>query len=168
MKQSFFMTLDNIELHPLEIGDIEQLRILRNQNRQCFVYAEEISKNDQYAWYEKYLVTPGDYMFSIYYQQQWIGAVALYNAVNGEAEFGRLVIDRKKVDRGGLGVQVARAACKFGFEELRLVRIYLEVFDDNVAARKTYERTGFHYTGRTREEGGRQMVEMELLEKDLA
>ncbi len=167
MKHSFSVTLDNIELRPLEIGEIEQMRILRNQTRQCFIYSGEISKIAQSAWYEKYLSAPGDYMFSIYYQQQWIGAVALYNIANGEAEFGRLVIDRTKADRGGLGVQATRAACRFGFEELDLIRIYLEVFEDNLAARKTYERAGFHYTERTIEKSGRHMAEMELLREDL-
>ncbi len=168
MKHSFSMTLDHIELRPLEIGEIEQMRILRNQARQYFVCSEEISKIAQAAWYEKYLSAPGDYMFSIYYQQQWIGAAALYNAANGAAEFGRLVIDRTKTDRGGLGVQVTRAVCKFGFEELGLIRIYLEVFENNLAARKTYERAGFRYTERTIEKSGCRMAEMELLREDLA
>lgn len=43
----------------------------------------------------------------------------------------------------GYGTDATRTLCRFGFERMNLVRLSLEVFPGNVAARRTYERLGF-------------------------
>ena len=43
----------------------------------------------------------------------------------------------------GYGTDLMRTLCRFGFEEMNLEKVELEVLADNVAAVRTYERVGF-------------------------
>ena len=52
----------------------------------------------------------------------------------------------------GVGTEAARLLLRYGFEELRLHKIFLLADASNVAARKTYEKVGFKLEGIHREE----------------
>lgn len=135
-------------LKPLEHKDLEELRLLRNKERKWFVYSKELSANDQEEWFEKYKKASNDYMFSVFHisnPEIFIGAAALYNvnADTNTAEFGRIIIDGSKVGGQGLGYDTTICICQIGFEQLKLNRIILYVFPDNVKAIKTYEKSGF-------------------------
>lgn len=55
-------------------------------------------------------------------------------------------------ERGhGYGSDAVRLLLDFGFKDLNLNRIYLHVFPANVAAIKTYEKTGFKHEGLLRQ-----------------
>lgn len=51
----------------------------------------------------------------------------------------------------GLGLEAVRLLLAFGFDDLNLHRISLQVFATNVRAIKTYERAGFRHEGRLRD-----------------
>jgi RimJ/RimL family protein N-acetyltransferase len=73
-----------------------------------------------------------------------IGTIGLFDLDqrNGSAGLG-LSIGRAE-DRGrGHGTDMLRALLGFGFGQLRLERIWLEVFDFNPDAKRVYERVGF-------------------------
>lgn len=161
MQHSYTMRDGDLLLCPLEKTAIEQMRILRNANRSCFVYSGEIAPEGQAQWFERYLHQPGDYVFSVFYGGRWVGSVSLYDVREGEAEFGRLMIDRQAAGRGGLGRTVTETACQLGFDQLGLHRIHLEVYEDNLPARRTYEQAGFVPCGTTADASGRGLVQME-------
>lgn len=54
--------------------------------------------------------------------------------------------------KGGIGTKATMLLCKYGFEDLGLNKIYLETNEDNVAARRVYEKCGFVLEGTHREE----------------
>lgn len=54
--------------------------------------------------------------------------------------------------RGGIGSKATKLLCDYGFENLGLCKIYLETNEDNIAARRVYERCGFKLEGVHREE----------------
>ena len=71
----------------------------------------------------------------------------------------------------GLGRQMVKAALRYGFEELRLHRIELGVFDCNTQARQCYEACGFVQEGFQREsrrvgDGWWSNVQMAILEQE--
>jgi RimJ/RimL family protein N-acetyltransferase len=73
-----------------------------------------------------------------------VGSLDLHelDLTNGGAGLGIQVGDA--TDRGrGYGGDAIDALVDFGFERLRLERIWLDVFDENAAARRLYERLGF-------------------------
>ena len=70
--------------------------------------------------------------------------------INRSAEFG-ILIGEKDAWHQGYGPEAARLIVTFGFEQLGLHRIELEVFSLNPRARKAYEKVGFILEGTKRE-----------------
>jgi diamine N-acetyltransferase len=106
-------------------------------------------------WFERTLETQGKdgYHFTacLVADDRPIGTIGLFDLDerNGRAGLG-ISIGRAE-DRGkGYGSDMIRALLAFGFGQLRLERIWLEVFDFNPRARSMYERVGFVLEGTQR------------------
>ena len=76
--------------------------------------------------------------------QRAIGNVSLRNIdrENGSAELAVVMTDRAYIGRG-YGTDAVNCIVDFGFGELRLERIYLQVFDYNPRAKRSYQKSGF-------------------------
>jgi RimJ/RimL family protein N-acetyltransferase len=88
-----------------------------------------------------------------------IGEVMLadIDRVNGSAQVG-IVIGEPAEWGKGYGTDAVRALLAFGFAELRLERIWLEVSTENPRAQRSYEKAGFTWEATFRHdrwEGGR-------------
>lgn len=166
MKHDYTQSFDRVELVPLSSEDAEKMRLLRNRNSRFFFNASVIEKEQQQCWYQKYLNTPGDYMFSVYLKGPgiWVGAVGIYDVdpQNGSAEFGRILIDKQAAQQSGLGVDTTKAACEFAFRELGLQTIHLEVYAQNLPAVTTYLKAGFHEDKRTLDSENREIIYMSI------
>ena len=159
---------EDIVLKSLEQKNIEDLRILRNkkENRKCFIYQNEITKEEQEKWYKNYLKKENDIMFSAFINgvlEKPIGYAALYDIDKNskKCEFGRIIVDKSRVSKKGIGYQITKCLCEIGFEKLGLEMIYLEVFSDNIPAIKTYLKVGFVEKNRYKKEG-KEIIYMEL------
>jgi RimJ/RimL family protein N-acetyltransferase len=77
-------------------------------------------------------------------EQRGIGAIFLRSVdkVNGSAMVGIFISDRRYLGKG-YGTDALNALVDFGFGELRLERIELEVYDYNLRAIRSYEKAGF-------------------------
>lgn len=104
---------------------------------------------------------------------RFVGTCSL-EVVSPESRRGELGIaigDKGFRDRG-YGTDAVRTLCRFGFEEMNLHRIELEVFEENARARHVYERLGFVVEG-VRRDGWFQaghyqdLIVMGLLEGEL-
>ena len=86
-----------------------------------------------------------------------IGSVYLRDIDREEkkAEYG-VFIGEEDALGCGYGVQAAKHMLKYGFETLRLKKIFLRVLEDNAGARKSYEKAGFQ-----RIEDKRESVKLE-------
>ncbi|NMH77125.1 GNAT family N-acetyltransferase [Pseudonocardia xinjiangensis] len=102
-----------------------------------------------------------------------IGIVRLRDA---EPELGCAELDiylgEKSYWGQGYATEAMRAMCRYGFDKMRLHRIFLSVVAENHAARHVYEKVGFVEEGRLREAFRRDgtwydMVVMGLLEGEL-
>ena len=73
-----------------------------------------------------------------------VGVIDLHeiDLTNGGAGLG--IVIGEETDRGqGYGGDALDTLIDFGFEELRLERVWLDVYDGNPDARRLYERVGF-------------------------
>ena len=146
MKHCYELKSKKIILKPLEKEDIEMLRVLRNQASKCFVTQKYITREQQQQWYKTYLEKQNDYMFKVVLcsnPDEFVGAVALYDIdkKKGTAEFGRIIVDNKKVQ--GIGRDIVDAICRFGYDEFELIKIICTVFKDNEKAVQIYKKNGF-------------------------
>ena len=80
-----------------------------------------------------------------------VGAIDLHDIdlVNGSASLGIMIGDPADTNHG-YGSDALRAMCTFGFGELRLERIWLDVYAYNDRAKRVYERVGFVHEGTLR------------------
>ena len=168
MLHEFKKNYGDIILKPLEWKNIEELRNLRNkeENRKCFIYQKEITKEEQENWYKKYLEKEEDIMFSAFLkadEEYLIGFAAFYDIDKNskKCEFGRIIVDKNKVTKKGIGYQITKCLCDIGFQNLGLDMIYLEVFSDNIPALKTYEKAGFIERNRYKK-NDKEIIYMEL------
>jgi len=106
-------------------------------------------------WFERAIANQGKdgYHFTacLVSDDRPIGTIGLFDLDlrNGNAGLG-ISIGRAE-DRGkGYGTDMLRAVLDFGFGQLRLERIWLEVYDYNEGARRLYERVGFKLEGTKR------------------
>jgi len=81
-----------------------------------------------------------------------IGVCQLVNidGVNRRADLQIRMGDEKTRGKG-LGLEAVQRLVEFGFRDLNLHRIALQVFATNTRAITTYERAGFHHEGCLRE-----------------
>lgn len=81
---------------------------------------------------------------------QYLGTVSLkkIDLENGNAEFA--IVTRKKAHGKGIGHQATILILKKAFYEIGLQRVYLNVFSNNTAAIRLYERCGFRAEGEFR------------------
>lgn len=103
---------------------------------------------------------------------QFIGSCGLgqFSAINRSASLGISIGDgdyRKK----GYGTDVMVTLCAFGFAQMNLNRIELQVFEENAGAVRCYEKVGFQHVGRLREavfKHGRYhyLLVMDILERE--
>jgi len=106
-------------------------------------------------WFEAMLERQGksDYHFVICLlaDGRAIGTAGLHelDLSSGNAAFG-ISIGEKDEWNKGYGTDALDAICDFGFGELRLERIWLEVYAPNVRARRSYEKAGFTLEGTQR------------------
>jgi RimJ/RimL family protein N-acetyltransferase len=81
-----------------------------------------------------------------------IGSIDLraLDPIARRGEIGMVIGDRDYWSRG-FGSDALRTMCRFGFNELDLHRIELNVADFNPRAQRAYEKVGFTVEGRLRE-----------------
>lgn len=79
---------------------------------------------------------------------QPIGTIGLFaiDSVNGHAGIG-IAVGEKSLWSQGFGTDAMFALLDFGFGHLRLERLWLEVYDFNARARRSYEKCGFVLEG---------------------
>jgi RimJ/RimL family protein N-acetyltransferase len=106
-------------------------------------------------WFERMLADQGKggYLFvtCLLEDDRPVGNIGLFDLDlhNGSAGLG-IMIGRPE-DRGrGYGSAALRAMLDFAFGQLRLERVWLDVYDINPGARRVYERAGFVHEGTLR------------------
>jgi RimJ/RimL family protein N-acetyltransferase len=146
-----------VYLRPAERDDIAHFVTWFNDWRTTRTLAirAPMSRAMEERWFEGMLDHQGrsDDLFvaCLFEDDRPIGNCGLHDIdlVNGSAMLG-IAIGRPE-DRGlGYGTDILRALVGFGFDHLRLERIWLDVYETNPDARRVYQRVGFVHEGTLR------------------
>ena len=104
---------------------------------------------------------------------QVVGHISLgsISRKNRSARISRVLIGSSEHKGKGYCKQMIKAVLKFGFEELKLHRISLGVYDFNAAATKCYQAAGFSIDGNMRDilffkDHFWSLIEMSILEDE--
>ncbi len=98
---------------------------------------------------------------------QLIGSTALTEIHPDKSCLFRIVIGDKQAWGKGYGTETTALVVAKAFETLGLEQVRLEVFSHNLRAQRTYQRVGFHETGRHLEWVAPQRRELTVLEMTL-
>lgn len=167
MKREIEIQFGDIILRSIQKRDIEFIRILRNKNRQYFLYSGIISTEEQCKWYEKYEIAELDYMFIAFLknneEELAVGTAAIYDIDTkaGSCEFGRIIVDHDATNRRGLGVEIVNAVCKIAKQQFGVKVVKLEVYENNAPAIKTYLKAGFKAIGKRTNDDKMEVLMME-------
>ena len=124
------------------INDIENVAKFIGERRTLLNEQEEID-------YIKDKMDKDAKMFSMLEKdtREFIGNIEFFNRVDDEAEWG--IVITSKMQNKGYGKEALRRSVEYGFNELDLKRIYLEVYANNPRAIHIYENCGFKEYDRT-------------------
>jgi RimJ/RimL family protein N-acetyltransferase len=106
-------------------------------------------------WFERLLEQQGQgrwhFVTCLIADDRAVGAIELFDVdtTNGSAGLG-IVIGAPGDTGQGYGSDALRALLGFAFGELRMERIWLDVYDFNERARRVYQRVGFVHEGTLR------------------
>lgn len=108
------------------------------------------SLDEMVLGYEKYFdgQKPNLHLFTIEYNGNCVGRIELGNLdqENNHAAFG-IVIGEKTMQNNGLGSFALNYLLNYAFNELKLVKVYGEVYEFNIASQKFLTKFGFHLDG---------------------
>jgi RimJ/RimL family protein N-acetyltransferase len=148
-----------VNLRAVERSDLSVLRDWRNlpQFRRNFREHRELSMEDQERWFTAISSSRNDFMFVIEDRATGvpIGACGLLytNWVIRSADFSFYIgRDQAYVDDQGYGFDAASLLIQYGFNELNLNRIWMELYEFDVVKQLFFcEQLGFHVEGTLRE-----------------
>lgn len=129
---------------------------------------------DSLSWYLEDTNVPGVSEAFIFKAVEENGKVVGHISLGGLSQKNRSArISRVFVESRGKGIcqEMVQAVLQFGFEELKLHRISLGVYDGNPSAVRCYEKSGFRIEGINRDVFRYQdewwsMIEMGILEHE--
>ncbi len=144
------MELENskVILRPIDETDTENIVTWRNKDsvKRHFIYRKPFTIEGHTAWLQNMVKTGKVAQFIIYSQElgKDVGSVFLrdIDQDNRKAEYG-IFLGEDDARGHGIGTAAAKLIVKYGFDELRLHKIFLRVFADNIRAIKSYEKAGF-------------------------
>ncbi|MDR2555814.1 MAG: GNAT family N-acetyltransferase [Fibromonadaceae bacterium] len=135
----------DISLREITENDTPFILELRNSEfvKNNFVIREQFTEQSQKKWLDSVVATGKAIQYIILNDNLPIGSVYIrnidYTQKNGE--FG--IFMREDFTGKGFGVVATKEILKIAFEKLKLHRVYLRVFPDNLSAIKAYEKAGF-------------------------
>lgn len=164
------MSAEKVYIRPITAEDTAKIVTWRNKDfvRGNFIYQKLFTAEGHMAWLREQ-VKPGHVAQFIICVADWeIGSVYLRDIDREKetAEYGVFIGEEEALGRG-YGTAAAILCLAYGFETLRLQKIFLRFVEGNMGARKSYEKAGFQMIENRREtvcleQGKREVLFMEI------
>lgn len=137
-----------IYLRPMTGEDTYRIVAWRNSEavRKNFIYQELFTREGHEEWVRSMVNTGRVVQMIICLEQDDspVGSVYIRDIepLHRKAEYGIFIGEAQARGRG-IGTAAAKLMLKYCFEELKLHRVFLRVYADNVQAIRSYEKAGF-------------------------
>ena len=144
----------NVDLKKLVISDLSPFYTWLADNDvikySLSIFQNLNSKTAINTWFTKLIETNDELVLGIFLQNtsELIGYAGIC-CLNKERNIGEYFIFIGNKDYWGKGVstEVTKRIVELGFSQLKLHKIILTVFEDNIGGQKSYKRVGFKETG---------------------
>ena len=139
---------EHIYLRPIEDGDTDRIVAWRNQERvrNNFIYQKPFTREGHQNWMRTKVAAGEVVQFIICEKDTGRPVGSVYfrdiDRENQKAEYGIFIGEADAAGKG-IGTETARLAVAYARDELKLHKLMLRVFADNVGAVKSYENAGF-------------------------
>lgn len=148
MNHNYQKMTSNILVRPLHSEDLHHLRTWRNDgsNTKYLRQIPHITQEQQINWFNDYKLDQTEMIFAIEetkFLNRIVGSAALYDFKENQAEFGKLLIGDLEARGKNVGINALLAIASIAFENLKLSKVILHCYKENVGAMKVYERAGF-------------------------
>ena len=144
--------MEKIKIRPIKKSDTDNIVKWRNNPNvlKYFIYQEPITKKGHLNWLKTQVKTKKVYQFIIHdiENHKDIGSVYLRDVdlKNSKAEFG-IFIGEDSARGKGFGTLATQRILDFAFKEMKLNKVYLRVFAENLNAIASYKKSGFTQEG---------------------
>lgn len=142
-------------IRPIENRDTQNIVKWRNapEVSQFFIDRRLLTPQGHKEWLEKRVSTGEVAQFIIELNEAPVGSVYLrdIDLNNQKAEYGIFIGEERALGQG-VGTKAGLLCLQYGFETLKLNRIFLRVFAENQRAVRSYEKIGFSCEGIFRQE----------------
>jgi UDP-4-amino-4,6-dideoxy-N-acetyl-beta-L-altrosamine N-acetyltransferase len=139
-----------ISMRKITESDISLILKWRNSEfiKNNFVIREPFTEENQKKWMENAIAKGKAVQYIILIDNLPIGSVYIRDIdyTHKKGEFGIFIGEKDFVGKG-FGLSTTKKMLKIAFDEIKLHRVYLRVFTDNISAIKTYEKAGFAREG---------------------
>lgn len=143
---------NKIYLRPISKTDTNNILKWRNskQVKENFIYRKKLTEIQHQNWLDTIIEQKKAFQFIIVEKEnnKDIGSVYLrdIDLENKKAEFGIFIGEADSMGKG-FGTEATRLIVEYGFNELKLNKIFLRVFTENEQAINCYKRVGFREQG---------------------
>lgn len=145
----------HVVLRPLANGDLRRcVRWFSDpQVTQFLGRNTPVTLAEEERWFRDYLRRADEQIFAIEIEGRHVGNLGLHKVdrVHRKADLG-IVIGEPSYWSRGYGTDALRAALHYGFDQLELNKISLDVLEDNARAIQSYAKCGFVREGLHRED----------------
>ncbi len=138
-----------IFLRKMEEQDTENIIRWRNSDfvKRNFIYQKPFTVEGHHEWIRTMIDTGKAIQFMICEEETGRAVGSVYfrdiNDTHHKAEYGIFIGEKDALGKG-YGTEAARKMIAYGFDTLHLHKIMLRVLAENTAARRSYEKAGFH------------------------
>lgn len=148
---------EKIYLRKISLSDTNNIIKWRNSPhvKRNFIYQEDLTKEEHELWLETKVKTGKVKQFIIVEKESElpIGSVYLRDIDydNRKAEFGIFIGEKNALNRG-YGTIATKIILAYAFSKLKLNKVFLRVFENNVYAIRSYKKSGFVQEGLFKQE----------------
>lgn len=138
-----------IFLRKMEEQDTEDIIRWRNSDfvKRNFIYQKPFTVEGHHEWIRTMIDTGKAIQFMICEEETGRAVGSVYfrdiDETHHKAEYGIFIGEKDALGKG-YGTEAARKMIAYGFDTLHLHKIMLRVLAENTAARRSYEKAGFH------------------------
>ena len=139
-----------VSLRNITLDDTNNIVKWRNNPnvKKNFCLQDDLTVEVHENWFKTRILTGDVKQFIIKDEEQNIDVGSTYlrdiDMKNKKAEFG-IFIGEDSARGRGIGSESVKLTIKYAFEELKLHKVFLRVFANNIQAIKAYEKAGFEY-----------------------